>query len=127
MRLRSIKTCVDPRGDVSGLQFVLGVPGKPDQFLYPAGDVTVGCTTTQLLATVRTIKASSNSRDNGVNNLLIKAGDQKIKTSKIAKDFKQWFFTEDKPLIGIYGRQNDKIDQLGFITLDVACQAAYEE
>ena len=69
MRLRSIKTCVDPRGDVSGLQLILGVPGKPDQFLYPAGDVTVGCTTTQLLATVKTIKASSNSRDSGVNNL----------------------------------------------------------
>ena len=83
MRLRAIKTCTDPRDNVTGLQLILGVPGQIDQYLYPAGDVTVGCTITQLLAPVNNIKASSNSRGSGVNNLQIKAGDQKIKTSKI--------------------------------------------
>ena len=67
------------------------------------------------------IKASSNSRGSGVNNLQIKAGDKKIKTSKIKDDYKQWFYTEERPLIGIYGRSNENIDQLGFISLDVAC------
>merc|ERR1719336_1176455 len=39
-----------------------------------------------------------------------------------------WSFTEENPLIGLYGRQTEAgITQLGFITLDTACQLAHIE
>ena len=43
-------------------------------------------------------------------------------------DFKQWFFSLTKPLIGLYGRQNPEgIDQLGVISLDTGCQAQADQ
>ena len=36
--------------------------------------------------------------------------------------YTDWGFTEEKPLLGLYGRQKDsKITQLGVITLEPAC------
>ena len=36
----------------------------------------------------------------------------------------EWYFTEDKPLVGMYGRlSNLGLSQIGFITLDKECQA----
>jgi hypothetical protein len=43
-----------------------------------------------------------------------------IDGSKLAKEYKQWWF-EEMPLIGLYGRQNEGVDQLGFISLDLEC------
>ena len=43
------------------------------------------------------------------------------------EDFTQWVFDEEKPLVGVYGRYWDDITQMGFITLDTACQALIEE
>jgi hypothetical protein len=39
-----------------------------------------------------------------------------------------WEFDDENPLVGLYGRQNESgITQLGFITLNTACQLAAEE
>ena len=53
------------------------------------------------------MSASSDERGSGVNNIKIKYGYEKLKVGKVSnEDFKQWFFTDAKPLIGLYGRQN---------------------
>merc|ERR1712066_20107 len=40
----------------------------------------------------------------------------------------KWEFNDANPLVGLYGRQTATgITQLGFITLDTACQAAHED
>lgn len=40
----------------------------------------------------------------------------------------EWTFDDENPLVGLYGRQNeDGITQLGFITLDTACQLAADK
>lgn len=40
---------------------------------------------------------------------------------------KTWDFTEDKPLVGVYGETSDRgIEKLGMIRLDLACQAAID-
>ena len=41
----------------------------------------------------------------------------------MTEEFTQWVFDEQEPLVGVYGRQWDDITQMGFITLDTACQA----
>ena len=39
-----------------------------------------------------------------------------------------WSFSDDNPLVGIYGRQTDSgIIQLGFITLNTKCQTSAKE
>ena len=43
-------------------------------------------------------------------------------------DEKTWTFTEEDPLVGMFGKLNreNKIKQLGWIMLDTECQAANE-
>ena len=110
-RLTKIKFCSDKRDDVTGIQFVLGAEGQSEVRLGSAGDVKGGCTMYQLPGPVTTIKASSNSRGSGVNNFKLKAGENEvlIDGSKLAKEYKQWWF-EEMPLIGLYGRQNEGVD-----------------
>ena len=93
------------------MQFILTAEGQNEVRLSSAGDVKGGCDMYQLPGPVTTIKASSNSRGSGVNNFKLKAGDNivLIDGSKLAKEYKQWWF-EDMPLIGLYGRQNEEID-----------------
>jgi len=39
-----------------------------------------------------------------------------------------WDFTEDKPLVGVYGETSERgIEKLGMIRLNLACQAAHDE
>ena len=110
-RLTKIKFCKDRRDDVTGMQFILTAEGQSEKKLGSAGDVKGGCEVYQLPGPVTTVKASSNSRGSGVNNLKLKAGDNEIilDSSKLAKEYKQWWF-EEMPLIGLYGRQNEEID-----------------
>ena len=40
----------------------------------------------------------------------------------------EWTFTEDEPLIGIYGNYSrSKINKLGFLTLSIPCQEGLED
>jgi hypothetical protein len=65
------------------------------------------------------VRASSNDANSGVNSIRFYRGNSKKTYGKIDDDFTEWNFTEDKPLVGFYGRQSDRgIEQLGFITLD---------
>ena len=77
------------------------------------------------------LHASSNERGSGVNAIKYKIGsdsENKHEFGELNNDTKRtWRFTAEQPLVGLYGRSGDAIDQLGFIQLDVACQANYME
>ena len=69
------------------------------------GDTSGSCTTTKVDQSPHTISASSDERGSGVNNIKIKHGYSKLVVGRVGnEDFKQWFFTPTKPLIGLYGR-----------------------
>merc|ERR1719336_3633474 len=47
---------------------------------------------------------------------------------EVTEEKTTWSFAEENPLVGLYGRQTEAgITQLGFITLDTACQLAHIE
>ena len=94
----------------------------------------ITCKKVELTKGITKIKASSNKRGSGVNNVQYEYANKKekfgSKKNELDKDknAREWSFTDDKPLIGLYGRATDGvgINQLGFITLDVECQSAIE-
>ena len=66
------------------------------------------CQTLTLSDSFSSIRASSNLSNSGVNNLSFHRGSMKKTYGEIDEDYTEWVFTEDKPLVGIYGRQSER-------------------
>ena len=80
---------------------------------------------------IKNLKASPNKATNGPTGLKIRTSfpdEKKTYGNFDEEDNNKWIFNENKPLIGFYGILSDtqKIDMLGFITLNVHCQEALE-
>lgn len=87
------------------------------------GNMDGECTSLQLTGGLDRIRAYDGALP-GVRNIRFYRGNLAKTYGKIQDQFTQWLFTEENPLVGIYGRQNENgIEQLGFITLDTVCQA----
>ena len=132
MRLHSITTC-HTDGRVTGLQFHMALdPEAIDEEVYdmaPLGLMTGQCDTLELPEGLDKIKATMNSRDSTVSLVYKHEGtDLKQKYGDQSDERTTWTFTEQNPLVGLYGRQTERgISQLGFITIDTACQLAHVE
>ena len=61
--------------------------------------------------------------------MFVKANGLKYEFGTIPDEgYREWKFTAEQPLIGFYGRSKENsVEQLGFITLDIECQAAIPE
>ena len=75
---------------------------------------------------IKNIKASPVKGTNGPTGLKIRTSfpDEKQTFGNFnEEDNNKWIFNENKPLVGFYGVLSDtqKIDMLGFITLNVHC------
>jgi len=134
MKLDSFTTCTDGDGDVTGIQFLFSLnpydKENEDDFIEMSsiGKMTGTCKTLNLTGGLDRIRASSKSDSSGVNNIKYYRG-SKVKSfgDSDADEYTEWQFNEDNELVGVYGRQSERgIEQLGFITLDTACQAAAE-
>ena len=75
----------------------------------------ITCKKVELTKGVTKIKASSNSRGSGVNNIQYEYANKKekfgSKKNELDKDksAREWSFTDEKPLIGLYGRATDGV------------------
>jgi len=104
-----------------------------EQELYdmaPIGVMAGDCEPLELPEGLDKIKASLNSADSGMSILYKVFGGALKETYGELNDnnMVEWRFTDEAPLVGLYGRQTETgISQLGFVTLDTACQAAVEE
>lgn len=69
------------------------------------------------------IRASFSQDEARVNAIRFDKDGKKIEYGELTDNgYTEWTFTEEKPLLGLYGRQKDsKITQLGVITLDPTC------
>ena len=133
MRLHSITTC-HTDGKVTGLQFHMALdPAEAiDEDVYdmaPLGLMSGQCVPLELPDGLDKIKATINSRDSTVSLVYKHDGtDLKQKYGDQGDERTAWTFTQENPLVGLYGRQTEKgIAQLGFIVLDTACQLAHVE
>ena len=124
MRLHSITTC-HRDGRVTGLQFHMALdPNEAvDEELYdmaPLGLMSGQCDSLEIPEGLDKIKATMNTGNSTVS-LVYKHFDTDLKrTYGDQNDGKTvWNFTDENPLIGLYGRQTETgIAQLGFITLN---------
>jgi hypothetical protein len=139
MKLDSFTTCTAADGYLTGLQFLFSLNpydmSNEDEFIEMGAFGTtsgdgIECQTLNIVESgLDRIRASSTGADTGVNNIRYYRGNRsKYFGDKDQKDYVQWKFSEEDELVGVYGRQSERgIEQLGFITLDTACQAAAEE
>merc|ERR1712113_4246 len=139
MRVHSIKTC-HADGNVTGLQFfmaldpyeTLGDAGEEFIEMAPIGSMTGQCDWLELPEGLDKIKATLAPGATAVSiKYRIVDGPNEMTTAYGDLDQNNkiiWSFDDANPLVGLYGRQTEAgISQLGFITLDTACQAAAEE
>ena len=134
MRLHSLTVCQDENLKLAGLNFHLAENAYTD---LPGDRVDLGaigklegtCKTLKLSQSVDRIRAIDRvrSRVKIVEDILILSGQYALSIGEVDGDFTQWVFDENEPLVGVYGRQWNDITQMGFITLDTACQAAVVE
>lgn len=132
MRLYSFRTCEDNDGFIAGIQFMMSESNyfehPEDEELFamdPLGDMSgTKCKTLRLGGEIEKIEASYTEK-NGVAGLRFYK-DGKYKSFGKAGDKKAiWELDESEPLVGVYGdHDDDKITSLGFISLDMQCQAA---
>ena len=133
MRIHSFTTCVDSHGYVIGLQFSLtSNPYSADEDseaiieLGAIGNMNGDCTTLTLEGGFDKIRAYES--EYGVRNLRFYREDRAKTYGKLKDEFTEWLFTNETPLVGLYGRQSTNgIEELGFITLDTACQGLPNE
>ena len=135
MKLDGFVMCTD--GDnVTGLQFFLTqTPYLETEYaelllLDPIGQMTGDCGSLRFSGPVDHVKAST-KRNNGVRGLAFHYEDKKAEVGGSLGGFRvstqDWHFTEDQELIGVYGESSPNgIEKLGFITLDLQCQAAID-
>ena len=134
MRLHSLTVCLNENERLSGLNFHLAENAYTDE---PGNRVDLGaigklegtCKTLKLSQSVDRIRASDRvkSRVKIVEDMMILSGQYALNIGEVSEEFTQWVFDEKEPLVGVYGRQWDDITQMGFITLDIACQASIIE
>lgn len=87
------------------------------------GNMEGDCTTLKLTGGLDRIRAYKGALP-GVRSIRFYRGNLAKTYGKMKDDYTQWLFTEENPLVGVYGRHNEHgIEQLGFISLDTACQA----
>jgi len=128
MRLHSITTC-HTEGQVTGLQFHMAMDpytavGEEVYDMAPIGLMEGTCEPLELPEGLNKVKASLNSAESGVSIMYkIYDGVLKVEYGELNdNNMVEWKFTEENPLVGMYGRQTENgISQLGFITLDTAC------
>ena len=133
MRLQGITTC-HTEGRVTGLQFHMALDPYEaiDEEAYdmaPIGLMSGNCEKLDLPQGLDRIKASMNAQESSLS-IKYKIFDADLLQTygEVTDDKTTWAFTEENPLVGLYGRQTDAgIVQLGFITLDTACQLAHVE
>ena len=133
MRLQGVTTC-HTEGRVTGLQFHMALDPYEavDEEVYdmaPIGVMGGECDKLDLPQGLDRIKASMNTQESSLS-IKYKIFDTDLLQTygEVADEKTTWAFTEENPLIGLYGRQTDAgIVQLGFITLDTACQLAHVE
>ena len=128
----------DSQGNLLGLQSTLqanpyglteiekGTPVKVDAIGRMDGGSVQSLTFSQGPLPIKNIKASPVTGTSGPTGLKIRTSfpDEKIEYGNFDEDDQnKWIFTENKPLVGFYGILSDtqKIDMLGFITLNVHC------
>ena len=133
MRLHQVKTCVTD-GNVSGLQFSLATKifnysGTEVLHMAPIGQMTGQCDTHVLETDLDAIEASLAPTGRGIT-FRYRIGSERIVESHgdvDEDDSLVWKFEPSNPVIGLFGRHSEAgIEQLGFITLDTACQASSE-
>merc|ERR1712113_1267341 len=136
MRLHGVKTC-HTDGNVTGLQFFMAEDpyqsvGEVPYDMKPIGPMTGECDYLELKEGLDEIKATLRNNESGLSMMYqIKDSPNEMKVEygnvKLVRRTK-WEFNDSNPLVGLYGRQTATgITQLGFITLDTACQAAHED
>lgn len=84
--------------------------------------MTGSCETIKLPGEVNKIKASTTAKDSGIEYKIY--GQLNQKYGVIEDTYSDWHFTDQNPLIGLYGRESAHgIEELGFITLNAECQS----
>ena len=119
MRLYQITTCVNNWKDVVGLQFTLATDAYVDDDsltqervkveLGEIGKLEGDCETLSLRGSVDEVQVSVGGKyiANGIQSVsYIRSGRGKS-YGNIAPGIKSWIFTEDTPLIGVYGKHED--------------------
>ena len=133
MRLQGITTC-HTEGRVTGLQFHMALDPyeAADEEVYdmaPIGLMSGECEKLDLPQGLDRIKATMNTQESSLSiKYKIFDADLLQEYGEVTDAKTTWAFTEENPLVGLYGRQTEAgIVQLGFITLDTACQLAHIE
>lgn len=133
MRLQGITTC-HTEGKVTGLQFHMALDPYEavDEEVYdmtPIGLMSGECEKLDLPQGLDKVKATMNPLESSLS-IKYKIFDTDLLQTygEFTSEKTTWSFSEENPLIGLYGRQTEYgIAQLGFITLDTACQLAHIE
>ena len=133
MRLHTVTTCTttgSSAGELTGARISVLDPAKPDSTpieLPLIGVEGKGCMSLKLTKLLDKIEASSD--DNVVNSIryVVKPNQKTYGTFNGATSA-EWTFTEQTPMVGIYGQMTkDKITQLGFITTSPECEVKVAE
>ena len=128
MRLHSMTVCTNENDKLDGLNFHVAEnaysdsPGERVE-LGAIGKMEGNCKTLRLKQGIDRIRASDTVRVRVkiVEDIMFYSGQHALTIGEVEEDFTQWIFSEQNPLIGVYGRHWDDITQVGFITLDTAC------
>ena len=136
LRIQTIATCEDADEHITGIRFTMrgdGSSGPPAQLAMGALGPLANCSQEFSPARypggrVESIEAQWNQRD-GVTGLRYRMGGRSLTSGRIDPSLAttSWVFTEENPLIGVYGDYNNgKINKLGFVTVDTQCQQGIE-
>ena len=126
----SMKTCFNGKknGPVTGVMFTVRVPGDDDIDLPMIGNEGRNCKTLTLTNPITHIEVST---DNGVVDAIkwVVFPNQKTYGDYNISKGTEWIFTQERPVIGLYGQVNDdnEITQLGFVTASPYCVEIREE
>lgn len=128
-RTVSVKTCFDGKknGPVTGVMFTVAVEGDDNIDLPMIGNEGRTCKTLTLSAPITHIEVST---DNGLVNAIrwVVNPNQKTYGDYDSTSGTEWTFTEETPVIGLYGQvnENNEITQLGFVTASPSCEELIE-
>lgn len=120
MRLHSIKTCTKRRDGVVGMQlFLTSDPqndASPAIALDPIGLVDDVSCETVVANGLTDIKLVTDDDEIGIEYTV---GGEKKEFGDVDHDFSKVTFSDEKPIIGLYGKVKDgKLSLVGFLTLN---------
>ena len=134
MRLHAITTCTNKWDDVTGIQFTLATEAYTDEIslsnerikvqLGEIGNLEGDCETIKLNGAVDEVQVSIGGKyiANGIQSVTWIRGDRGKSYGARSAQVTKFNFSEDKQLIGVYGKHNDYgIQKLGFISYDATC------